>query len=59
MAGSLSNNPADYKALEELTEQVEENTGNRPAGILGDSCLAVYSVIVPVPLLPLNILLFY
>lgn len=42
VAASLSNNPADYKALEELTEQVEGNTGNRPAEILGDSGYSSY-----------------
>lgn len=42
VAASLSNNPADYKALEELTEQVEENTGDRPAEILGDSGYSSY-----------------
>lgn len=42
VAASLSNNPADYKALEELTEQVEKTIGDRPAEILGDSGYSSY-----------------
>jgi transposase len=42
VAATLSNNPADYEALVELVEQTEENTGNKPAAVLGDSGFSSY-----------------
>lgn len=42
VAADLSNNPADYGALVELVEQVEDNTGEKPAEVLGDSGYSSY-----------------
>jgi len=42
VAATLSDNPADYEALEELVEQTEENTGDKPLEVLGDSGFSSY-----------------
>ena len=42
VAATLTDNPADYEALRELTEQTEDNTGERPKDILADSGLSSY-----------------
>jgi len=42
VAADLSNNPADYEALVELVEQTEDNTGEKPAEVLGDSGYSSY-----------------
>lgn len=42
VAATLSDNPADYEALEELVEQMEENTGDKPLEVLGDSGFSSY-----------------
>ena len=42
MVATLTNNPADYEALGELTAQVEENTGDIPTAILADSGFSSY-----------------
>lgn len=42
VAVTLSDNPADYEALEELVEQTEENTGDKPLEVLGDSGFSSY-----------------
>ena len=42
VAATLTNNPADYEALVELTEQTEANTGYRPKEVLADSGFSSY-----------------
>lgn len=42
VAATLTNNPADYEALVELTEQTEANTGDRPKEVLADSGFSSY-----------------
>jgi transposase len=42
VAATLSNNPADYEALEELVRQTKENTGDKPSEVLGDSGFSSY-----------------
>ena len=42
VAATLTNNPADYEALVELVEETEENTGERPLEVLGDSGFSSY-----------------
>ena len=42
VAAALSDNPADDEALEELVEQTEENTGDKPLEVLGDSGFSSY-----------------
>jgi transposase len=42
VAATLTDNPADYEALRELTEQTKDNTGERPKEILADSGLSSY-----------------
>jgi transposase len=42
VAATLSNNPADDEALEELVEQTKENTGDKPSEVLGDSGFSSY-----------------
>ena len=42
VAATLTDNPADYESLKELTEQTEENIGERPAEVLADSGLSSY-----------------
>jgi len=42
VAATLTNNPADYKALVELVEETEENTGEKPLEVLGDSGFSSY-----------------
>ena len=42
VACTLSSNAADYQALRELTEQVEENTGEIPVSLLADSGFSSY-----------------
>jgi hypothetical protein len=43
VAATLSKNPADYEGLRELVEQVEENTGEKPVEVLGDSGFSSYA----------------
>ena len=42
VAATLSSNPADYEALVDLVGQTEENTGEKPSEVLGDSGLSSY-----------------
>lgn len=42
VAATLTNNPADYEALKELTEETEANTGNRHMEVLADSGFSSY-----------------
>lgn len=42
VAATLSNNPADYEALVDLVEQIQENRGNKPSEVLGDSRFSSY-----------------
>jgi transposase len=42
VAATLTNNPADYEALVALVEETEENTGERPLEVLGDSGFSSY-----------------
>ena len=42
VAAALTDNAADYEALRELTEQAEENTGEKPVAVLADSGLSSY-----------------
>lgn len=42
VAATLTNNPADYEALVDLTEQTEANTGDRPKEVLADSGFSSY-----------------
>ncbi len=42
VAATLSSNPADYEALTELVGQTEENTGDKPLEVLGDSGFSSY-----------------
>jgi transposase len=42
VAATLSSNPADYEAMTELVGQTEENTGDKPLEVLGDSGFSSY-----------------
>jgi len=42
VGAALSSNPADYEALTELVGQTEENTGDKPLEVLGDSGFSFY-----------------
>jgi transposase len=42
VAASLTNNPTDYEALVALVEETEENTGEKPLEVLGDSGFSSY-----------------